>query len=202
MQAHARQQPYEQRLRAIGARLDTGGYHAVTIVEVGGGLIVRASAPGSRTPEVLEIPDADGATPVQLARMRTGVPHRLFPDGYKGFLSTLGRRLDRSDAAAISIVEGTDFVTVGGIQPVAEADGEIMFEPLDILLLPTDILTIAETPLEPETPEIDSPGVTVDSDSAARNSLTGGLAGRISGVLESALRSASLVINSPARTRS
>lgn len=201
MQNKTRQPPYEQRLRTIGARLDTGGYHSVSIVEVDGGLIVRASAPGSRNPEVLEITDVDTSSPAQLSRMRSGVPHRLFPDGYKGFLAALGRRLDRSEAAAISIVEGTDFVTVGGIRPVAEADGEIAFEPLDILLLASDIDSISTLPVEPEESNPEAPDDLQAPAGPGHRSITGNLANKLSSVIDSALRTAAMARN-PARTRS
>ncbi len=193
-------QPYAQRLRAIGARLDTGGYHAVSIIEVDGGLVVRASAPGSRTPEVLEIPDVDTANPVQLTRMRSGSPHRLFPDGYKGFLAALGQRLDRGGAQAIAIVEGTDFVTVGGIQPVAEADGDITFEPLDILLLATDIQSVATLPVEVDEPVIPDAAAQPAPVAAGSHSMTGQLAERVGRAVEAIQRSLSLVLH-PARQR-
>ena len=147
--------PYSQRLRRVGAMLDEGGYHAVAIIEADDGLVVRASSPGSRRPEVLEIPERD----ISLRGSRPGrsdpVPHRLFPGGYETFLTTLGKRLDRSKAAAIAIVEGTDFVTVGGIQPVSAASDGVTYEPLDILLLADDIqliLSDADDSPPPESP--------------------------------------------------
>jgi hypothetical protein len=192
--------PYEQRLRTIGARLDSGGYHSASIIEAEGGLIVRASAPGSRTPEVLEVAEFDGSHAAQLAPMRGGVPHRLFPNGYKGFLTALGRLLDRSEAAAIVIVEVTDFVTVGGIQPVAEESDGTTYEPLDILLLAEDIRALiakAEAVLEFESAQamtINDPAV------AANDSIVDAVVHRISTAVDSMLRVVSSA-NNPARSR-
>lgn len=195
----SRPRAYEQRLRTIGSRLDSGGYHSVSIIEVDGGLIVRASAPGSRTPEVLEIADVDHSHIAQLAPMRGGVPHRLFPNGYKGFLAALGQRLDRSQAAAIAIVEGTDFVTVGGIQPVAEESGGLAYEPLDILLLADDVRKLVveeepELPEEPPTPTADTPPTT------GSDSLADAVLHRVSTVADSARRMVSPARNA-ARSR-
>jgi len=191
---------YEQRLRSIGARLDSGGYHSVSIIESEGGLLVRANAPGARTPEVLELPDADGIYAAQLAPMRNGVPHRLFPDGYKGFLAALGRLLDRSQAAAIAIVEGTDFVTVGGIQPV-EADGAgITFEPLDVLLLADDVRALiaqADALLEQERREAE---LAETPPEIANPSVVDTLLHRVSAAVDSALRMITPTQNT-ARTR-
>ncbi|MEZ4521718.1 MAG: hypothetical protein R3A46_08790 [Thermomicrobiales bacterium] len=138
---------YQTRLQAIGARLDAGGFHTVSILEVEGGLIVRATAPGERTPQVIEIADNDETGQDENTRAPDTVPHRLFPNGYRQFLAALGNRLDQGRAAAIAIVEGTDFVTVGGIQPVSESTEGVAYEPLDILLLPDDINEISRQPL-------------------------------------------------------
>lgn len=143
---HARgsNRSYEERLRAIGGQLDRDGYHSITVLEVDGGLVVRASAHGSRTPEVLEVVNDDLPRAVAAPAEQNRVPHRLFPGGYTRFLTALGQRLDSSRAAAIALVEGTDFVTVGGIRPVAEGDDGVTYEPLDILLLADDIQAIVE----------------------------------------------------------
>jgi hypothetical protein len=192
--------PYEHRLRSVGSSLDSGGYHSVAIIEVDGGLIVSASAPGSRTPEVLEIPDESVVHIAQPAQMRGGVPHRLFSQGYKGFLAALGRRLDYSEAAAVAIVEGTDFVTVGGIRPVADDEDEMTYEPLDILLLAEDIQTIMlevdsraasqNVPIAPSGPAQPEP----------RSSRFDSVTSRVVGVVDSALRMVSAG-DHPARLR-
>jgi hypothetical protein len=67
------------------------------------------------------------------------VRRRLFPGGYAPFLEVLGERLDQCAATAVSIVDGTDFVTVGGFVPVPLAQDEIIYEAMDLLLLAEDI---------------------------------------------------------------
>ncbi len=201
MPAKDRRIPYEHRLRSIGSRLDSGGYHSVSIIEVDGGLIVRASALGSRTPEVLEIADDGVVQNAQFAPKRGGVPHRLFSQGYKGFLTALGRRLDCSEAAAVAIVEGTDFVTVGGIRPVTDGEDEMAYEPLDILLLAEDIQAIM---LETDSHAASEDMPTAPTGTAQpepRSSRFDSVANRVVGVVDSALRMASSG-DHPARIRS
>ena len=140
---------YRNWLRAIGVHLDAQGLHSVSILEANDGIVVRGSAPGSRSPLLLEFPDEASLTSPVKTPHQTGepIPHRLFRGGYTRFLQALGERLDDSAASAISIVEATDFVTIGGIRPVAEEDGGVMYEPLDILLLPDDIQALIERPV-------------------------------------------------------
>jgi hypothetical protein len=200
MHSTPRSQPYEHRLRTIGARLDAGGYHSASIVEADEGLFVRASAPGSRTPEVLELQDFEPIHAAQLAPMRNGVPHRLFPDGYKGFLAALGMQLDRSRAAAVAIVEGTDFVTVGGIHPVEEAEDGVTYEALDLLLLADDIqalLAQAEALRELEQQAAAQP---LTAPEQPADSLLDSAVNRVTALVDSALRMISFSQN-PARTR-
>lgn len=181
---------YEERLKTIGRQLDAGGYHSVSILEVDGGLVVRASAPGKRTPEVLEIVDGDSGPAFSAPPGQNRVPHRLFSRGYAPFLTALGERLDRSKAAAIAIVEGTDFLTIGGIKPVADESDEATYEPLDILLLAEDIEVVTRQAGEKSlgsrlfrTPDTNEPAVTTERGNT-------GLLGRVTGTLDSALRMA------------
>ncbi len=113
----------------------------MVIVGVEDGLLVRASRAGSRHPELLEFVDGQ-AVPDGGEMNSANVRRRLFPGGYAPFLEALGERLDQRAAVSISIVEGTDFVTVGGFSPVLIADDEIMYEALDILLLADDIIQL------------------------------------------------------------
>lgn len=180
---------YQERLKTIGRRLDAGGYHSVTILEVDGGLVVRASAPGQRTPEVLEIVDGDRALAFSAPPSRDRVPHRLFSRGYARFLAALGERLDRSEAAAISIVEGTDFLTVGGIKPVADAGDGVTYEPLDILLLAEDIEAVTRQADEMSSRRslLRAPNPSEPAESGRNES---GLLNRVSGTLDTVLRMA------------
>lgn len=138
---------YRSRLRDIGLHLDAHGFHALTIVEVQDGLLARASRAGSRAPELIEIANGHSLSVDARPSDRQAVPRKLFPQGYAPFLEALGARLDVSRAAAISIVEATDFVVVGGIQLVNDGPEGRAYEPLDLLLLPNDIRALLATPL-------------------------------------------------------
>lgn len=179
---------YQERLRTIGARLDAGGYHSVTILEVDGGMVVRASAPGKRAPEVLEIVDGDSPPAFSAPPSQNRVPHRLFSRGYAPFLAALGECLDRSQVAAIAIVEGTDFLTVAGIRPVAETGDQATYEPLDILLLAEDIEVVTRQAGGKSlggrlfrAPDTNEPAETAERGNT-------GLLRRVTGTLDSALR--------------
>ena len=190
VKARSNTQRYEERLKTIGRRLDAGGYHSVTILEVDGGLVVRASAPGKRTPEVLEIVDGDSDPAFSAPPSQNRVPHRLFSRGYGPFLAALGERLDRGQAAAIAIVEGTDFLTVGGIKPVADAGDGMTYEPLDILLLAEEIETVTRQAGEKSARRrlVGTPNTSEPAGASERGNT--GLLGRVTGTLDSALRMA------------
>lgn len=150
---HEGQQPevsYRSRLRDIGLHLDAHGFHALAIIEAQDGLLVRASRAGSRAPELIEVANGDGRSVDAHLPSQHAVPRKLFPQGYAPFLEALGARLDVSGAAAISIVEATDFVVVGGIQLVNDGPDGRAYEPLDLLLLPNDIRALLATPLARE----------------------------------------------------
>lgn len=147
-----------ERLRAIGNLLDARGFHAMVIAEVEGGMLVRASRKGSRHPEIIEFVDGD-PLPDETPDPRVEVRRRLFPGGYAPFLEALGARLDRRRAIAITIVEGTDFVTVGGFAPLPVADGSQIYETLDLLLLPEDIRELVERGVASELPAAGGPAV-------------------------------------------
>ncbi|HUZ03625.1 MAG TPA: response regulator [Thermomicrobiaceae bacterium] len=116
---------YENRLRAIGWRLDADGYRNLYLLEVAGGFVGRAVPPGGvRVPEALEFPDRTFPTVIALAiqtaaHRRVVEPAarpRLLPMGYEDFLLALGRRLDGRGARAITVAEFDDFVAVCGLE--------------------------------------------------------------------------------------
>jgi hypothetical protein len=137
---------YRERLGAIGRLLDARGCHAMVIAEVEGGMLVRAS----------EFVDGD-PLPDATLDPRLGVRRRLFPGGYAPFLEVLGDRLDRRRATSVAIVEGTDFVTVGGFAPIPLADGSEIYETLDLLLLPEDISALVARGIVPDAPPASEP---------------------------------------------
>ena len=135
---------YQNRLRTIGRQLDIYNYQAANVLEVAGGFVVRATKPGSRTPDALEFPERD--FPVLMAhaiqgrkegdRRRTPLP--LLPTGYEDFLRAIGRRLDERSAEAVTLTDLGTLVAVGGVIP-ADGYSNVTMTPLQWLLRADDI---------------------------------------------------------------
>jgi hypothetical protein len=184
---------YSQRLWDVGLHLDAHGFNALTIIEVRDGLLVRASRAGSRTPELIELANGDCLSGRLEAAHQHPVPRRLFPQGYAPFLEALGARLDVCQAAAISVVEANDFVVVGGIQLVQDGPDGRAYEPLELLLLPSDIQALLASPpvRQPERAEASARTVRDDQSAleapqtAARSSGIGDVVHRLAGSLRS-----------------
>lgn len=140
---------YQNRLRVIGRQLDRYEYRSVNLLEVGGGILVRALKPGSRTPKTLEFPDHDFAPLITAAIGARGEGERrrsktaLLPTGYEDFLRALGRWLDGRLAEAITVSELDSFVAVGG---VAKVDGpaQMAVAPFQTLLRADDIAALLD----------------------------------------------------------
>lgn len=115
---------YQNRLRVIGRQLDLGSLHAVTLLEVPGGFLVRAMSPGARAFDTLEY--EHGGFPALLASAhaargegeRRANTHPLLSTGYEDFLRALGHRLDGQQAEAITVAELDGFIAVGGLAKV------------------------------------------------------------------------------------
>ena len=112
---------YQNRLRVIGRHLDLTGNGGLNLLEVPGGFLVRAMAPGARAPVALDfahdgfpdlLADAFAARGEGERRHR---PHPLLPTGYGDFLRALGFRLDKQRAEAITIAELEGFVAIGDL---------------------------------------------------------------------------------------
>ena len=135
---------YQNRLRALGRQLDLYNYQSVNLLEVEGGFVVRAMAPGSRSPAALEFSDRDfptimgGALADRGAGERRRVPHPLLPTGYEDFLRGVGRRLDDQSAEAITLTDLGSFIAVGGVCP-SDAYNHVAMTPLQWLLRAEDI---------------------------------------------------------------
>lgn len=140
---------YQNRLRVIGRQLDLYGYRAINLLEVGGGFLVRALAPTSRTPEALEFSDRDfpqllaGAIEARGQGDRMRGKTSLLPTGYEDFLRALGYRLDQSRAEAITVSELESFLAVGGVAMIA-GRGDTTVGPFQDLMRPDDIAYLLE----------------------------------------------------------
>ena len=120
---------YEDRLRLIGRFLDLGYYRAPTIIEVQGGLLVRAFSYGEHVPETLEFPFEGFENLLTEARTARGngdhdhesIP--LAPTGYEDVLRVIGYELDDRVATSIVISECEAFMLVHGLEQVERSSG-------------------------------------------------------------------------------
>ncbi len=135
---------YQNRLRVIGRQLDLYGYRSANLLEVGGGFLVRALPPGSRTPEALEFPDRDfpqlvaGAIAARGEGGRRRSTSALLPTGYEDFLRALGCQLDGQLAEAVTVTDLDTFVAVGGVGK-AQGPAQPVVMPIRSLLRPDDL---------------------------------------------------------------
>jgi hypothetical protein len=104
----------------IGRHLDLQSYRSFVIVEVEGGLLVRAVRADQRGGEALEFPDGAFRQLILDAMGSRGhgyhsyTPSPLLPTGYEDFLRALGHRLDERVARGIVITECPSMVVVTG----------------------------------------------------------------------------------------
>lgn len=113
---------YENRLRLIGRHLDRGDYRASVILEVPGGVLVRARKPATGQEELLEFPDDTFEELYEEAMQDRGDSNtdqlRLksvtAPTGYQDLFRALGYRLDQVIARAILISECQESIFVRG----------------------------------------------------------------------------------------
>ena len=110
---------YQNRLRVIGRELDVGDYRAVSIWELGGGFLVRGTAPNRKAPEALEFLDRDFPQLVAVTARGDGErrqrPGALLPTGYEDLLRAIGQRLDDQISEAVAFSEFSSAVVVSGL---------------------------------------------------------------------------------------
>lgn len=157
---------YQNRLRAIGRQLDLYNHQSINLMEVGGGILVRASSAGSRSPEALEFVDADfshllrGGIAARGEGERPRSRTKLVPTGYEDFLRAVGYRLDQLMAAAVTITELDEFFAIGGVGSM-DRHGHAGIGPIQMLLYADDITFILDEAYRrraPE-PEVKSSGI-------------------------------------------
>lgn len=157
---------YQNRLRAIGRQLDLYQYQSINLMEVGGGMLVRATMRGSRTPEALEFLDEDFAALLRGGFAARGEGERprgqskLLPTGYEDFLRALGYRLDQSMAEAVSVTELDAFIAVGGVARI-DASGHTTVGPMHWLLYTDDIAFLLDEAYRRRAPGQEAKGSTL-----------------------------------------
>src|SRR5690554_1679875 len=139
---------YQNRLRLVGRHLDLNDYRAVSILDVEGGILVRAFSLRAHTSELLEFPDDVFIEQVRASigarggrkRVRKGAS--IVPTGYEDLLRALGWELDQRLAKAITIHENSTTLFVAGLAAGDNATGS--FSPFDFTLGEADIQAILD----------------------------------------------------------
>ncbi len=133
----------QNRLRVIGRYLDVNEYKSICVLDVEGGLLVRAMSPRKHVPELLEFPDdafiqmVRDAIQARGTRKRTRARTDIVPTGYEDLLRALGYELDQRVAKSITIHEGQSSLFVAGLQASDQMSGS--FSPFEFVLTPQDI---------------------------------------------------------------
>jgi hypothetical protein len=135
---------YQNRLRVIGRHLDMNGFRWINLVEVEGGLLVRAFDRGSSQSELLEFPDNAFPRMMEDALSARGLGEHfiarseLTPTGYEDILRAIGFQLDRRVAKMIAVSECRTVMFVSGLQyqETSTGSGYVQF---DFMLTPEQV---------------------------------------------------------------
>jgi hypothetical protein len=134
---------YQNQLRIIGRHLDMNDYRAISVLDVEGGILVRASTARRHESELLEFPDNAFVEMVRDAikargrRKKVNRNTALVPTGYEDLLRALGYELDQRLAKSITLHEGQQSLYVAGLAASKNANGT--FSPFDMALTEADI---------------------------------------------------------------
>jgi hypothetical protein len=139
---------YQNRLRVVGRHLDLHEYRVISLLDVEGGILVRANSAKRHAPELLEFPDDAFVEMVRNgiqsrgSRKRSKTRNDLFPTGYEDFLRALGYELDRRMAKWVTLHECQEAVFVAGLEkgdPTANS-----FSSFDVMLGSEEIQVILD----------------------------------------------------------
>jgi hypothetical protein len=139
---------YQNRLRLVGRHLDVNDYRSMSILDVDGGILVRAVSPSAHTPELLEFPDdaftelVRSAIQARGSRKKTRKGATIVPTGYEDLLRALGWELDQRLAKSITIHEAQSSLFVAGLAAGDNATGS--FSPFDFTLNEADVQAILD----------------------------------------------------------
>jgi len=137
---------YQNKLRLVGLHLDHHDMRRAKILEVPGGLLVRATGPDNVTDELLEFPDETFERYFEDAVRRRSdgngdplhIKSELIPTSYSDVLRALGARIDRWLARSILISEGSGGIHVSGTR-LHETSVQSRYSPFDEMLSPRDV---------------------------------------------------------------
>lgn len=137
---------YQNQLRIIGRHLDANKYRSISVLDVEGGILVRAFTARKHESELLEFPDDAFGKLVREAINSRGhrtKPSRntdLVPTGYEDLLRAIGYELDQRLAKSITLHEGPKTIYVAGLASSDNSNGS--FAPFDLALTPGDVQAI------------------------------------------------------------
>lgn len=140
---------YQNRLRVIGRFIDEAELHTITLIEVEGGFVLRASRAGEPWPLAIELSDRKISELLRRALDARGEgeierdSRDLLPTGYEDLLRALGRELDERIAESVVITELPSLFAVCGYEPVVAAGiGETSYRPFSDALGPHETRTL------------------------------------------------------------
>lgn len=134
---------YQNRLRVIGRFIDEGAMHSLTVIEVTGGFVVRASRENDPWPQLMEFGDRQLTGMLRQAVQARGEgetpreSRELIPTGYEDLLRAIGYELDQRVAENIVLTELPSMIAVTGFEPVIGI-GDASFRPFSEPLGPDD----------------------------------------------------------------
>jgi hypothetical protein len=134
---------YQNRLRLVGRHLDVNEFKSACILDVEGGILVRALGSRMHTPELLEFPDDAFKEMVRSAiqsrgrRKRIRTKSVILPTGYEDLLRALGYELDQRMAKSITVYETQETLFGAGLAAGDNSTGS--FSPFDFVLSAEDI---------------------------------------------------------------
>ena len=139
---------YQDKLRLVGMHIDQNRLVRSKIIEVPGGMLVRATLADGIADELLEFPDETFENYFQSALEQRSegsgrsdnlrIKSELVPTSYSDVLRALGAQLDEWLARSVLISEGHSGIFVTGMR-LLDTSVQSRYSPFDELLMPEDI---------------------------------------------------------------
>jgi hypothetical protein len=134
---------YEDKLRLIGIHLDQQKMRRINVVEVPGGMLVRATCQDAVTEELLEFPDdtfenhfEDAVSQRDLGeRQYLRIKTELIPTSYSDVMRAIGAWLDERLARSVVVSEGAGGIYVTGMW-LRETSLQSRYAPFDEFFSP------------------------------------------------------------------
>jgi hypothetical protein len=137
---------YQDKLRLVGIHLDQHGMRRVNILEVPGGMLVRAADRDGVKEELLEFPDSTFQSHFDDAVNHRDMDHHdylrikteLIPTSYSDVLRAIGAWLDEGRARSVTIAEGAGGIYLTGMM-LQETTFQSRYAPFDEFFSPEGV---------------------------------------------------------------